>query len=473
MLQLLQSAPKRCTTMNVYERLASGVLRPPNPASRPVTPSGFAHNGAKLTCPRSAMDLPQTKASMAKMAYSRQLLWQKHQILLEEKLQKRRRRGFRCERRNDSPSASSSINFADPIAVKRSAEAFKNRRETPAEDEGQRENIPVETHLIGTDEETVPFSSAKPSLSDYVALPDGIDADEAWRAMTEEEESLVQEEQSLKKEIEEEESLSVDDELERQVAAEAAALEEVEFNQQEKERVAEELETHRMNYANATWQDIVQNWKQEMERYASVSWSEIVDREITRYHKPGELAQVHEKLSSPSRKRDMQVVSRKLEERQQKAEELRHMLQEEKARRLKELSNKVEEVRRKRAELCERKREHLERRMEKAKENRLKNISKIVRKAREDDIKVMEVHFINSMEANNMRHDVIARNLEWEHRMNTLAAERAKKNEEKAAKEAAAEERRKNAEIVRLFQIYEALLSEDNKEKSDTKMVCK
>lgn len=44
---------------------------------------------------------------------------------------------------------------------------------------------------------------SEPPMSEYVTLPDGIDADEAWRAMTEEEESLVQEEQSLKKEIEE------------------------------------------------------------------------------------------------------------------------------------------------------------------------------------------------------------------------------------------------------------------------------
>lgn len=40
-----------------------------------------------------------------------------------------------------------------------------------------------------------------------------------------------------------------------------------------------------------------------MEEYASVSWSEIVEREITHYRKPGEFAQMHEKLSSPSRKR--------------------------------------------------------------------------------------------------------------------------------------------------------------------------
>lgn len=60
----------------------------------------------------------------------------------------------------------------------------------------------------------------------------------------------------------------------------------------------------------------------------------------------------------------------------------------------------------------------------------------------------MEIQFINTMEASNMRHDVMARRHEWQQRVDTLAAERAKKNEEKAAKEAAAEERRKTAEIV-------------------------
>lgn len=46
------------------------------------------------------------------------------------------------------------------------------------------------------------YFRSEPPLSELV-LPDGIDVDDAWRAMTEEEESLVQEEESLKKEIEE------------------------------------------------------------------------------------------------------------------------------------------------------------------------------------------------------------------------------------------------------------------------------
>uniref|UniRef100_A0A0M3HJP4 RNA-directed DNA polymerase n=1 Tax=Ascaris lumbricoides TaxID=6252 RepID=A0A0M3HJP4_ASCLU len=68
------------------------------------------------------------QASMAKMAYSRQLLWQKHQTLLEEKLLKRRRRGLQCARKTGSVPTLSAINFADPVAVARSAEAFKNRQ---------------------------------------------------------------------------------------------------------------------------------------------------------------------------------------------------------------------------------------------------------------------------------------------------------------------------------------------------------
>ncbi|VDN49796.1 unnamed protein product [Gongylonema pulchrum] len=77
------------------------------------------------------------------------------------------------------------------------------------------------------------FSRSEPLLPELV-LPDGMDPDDDWRAMTEEEESLVQEEQSLKKEIEEEESICIDDELERQVAAEAAALEQQEVDEAEK-----------------------------------------------------------------------------------------------------------------------------------------------------------------------------------------------------------------------------------------------
>ncbi|VDK43990.1 unnamed protein product [Gongylonema pulchrum] len=93
--------------------------------------------------------------------------------------------------------------------------------------------------------------------------------------------------------------------------------------------------------------------------------------------------------------------------------------------------------------------------MAKAEENRQKSINEIVKKAREDDVKVMEVQFINTVEAANMRHSVMTRCQEWEQRAQTIASERAKKSEEKAAKEAAAEERRKTAETQRIEKIRE------------------
>lgn len=67
---------------------------------------------------------------------------------------------------------------------------------------------------------------------------------------------------------------------------------------------------------------------------------------------------------------------------------------------------------------------------------------------------VMEVQFINTIEAGNMRHDVMARSQEWEQRVQTIANERARKSEEKAAKEAAAEERRKIAANVIILLHY-------------------
>lgn len=64
-------------------------------------------------------------------------------------------------------------------------------------------------------------------------------------------------------------------------------------------------------------------------------------------------------------------------------------------------------------------------------------------------LKVLEVAFINTVEADNKRRDLLTRDEHVEERMQTLKDERDRKKEEKAAKEHAAEERRKAAETVR------------------------
>lgn len=59
---LLKLIQQKRSTMNVYERLASGVLRPPNLTQRTVIQSDEVPSGGRgLMFPRCAMDLPQTK----------------------------------------------------------------------------------------------------------------------------------------------------------------------------------------------------------------------------------------------------------------------------------------------------------------------------------------------------------------------------------------------------------------------------
>lgn len=65
---------------------------------------------------------------MAKIAYSRQLMWKKKQPVLAEKFQKKRRRELNFSRKGSSVPTLSAINFADPVAVARSAAAFKSRQ---------------------------------------------------------------------------------------------------------------------------------------------------------------------------------------------------------------------------------------------------------------------------------------------------------------------------------------------------------
>ncbi|PIO70864.1 hypothetical protein TELCIR_07263 [Teladorsagia circumcincta] len=142
-------------------------------------------------------------------------------------------------------------------------------------------------------------------------------------------------------------------------------------------------------------------------------------------------------------------------EKLRRATELRAQLQAEKTARLRELARRVEEVREKKQKVIERKRQLLEIRMERAQENREKNITEIIRKAKDDEQKVLEVQFINSLQGGNMLLDLRMRDAGVEERKQTIAEERARRMEEKAAKEHAAEERRKVAEMERIARLQE------------------
>ncbi|GMT02096.1 hypothetical protein PENTCL1PPCAC_24270 [Pristionchus entomophagus] len=523
---------------NVYERLASSAKRYPPSVGRGLISASTPSQSSNYMCPKSAMDLPQTKASMAKMAYSRQLLWQRSQSTLIEKMKARQvrsrhadfnaagggQRPMRVVTEGEKKGGGEKTKSPASVASDTSRN-LTSIRETQEDEKG--EMIPIDPKPSGEtreEKERKPIlpsssSSAPPPLclqqSQPVQHPQSegggsnrsidedcfsfplsnpellnLETDREWREMTEEEESLAFEERSLNIEIEQEKSLSIDAELERQVAAEADALEREEEEQrarddddvdEEEEELEEEQEQEEEEEEppKLTREELARQFKQWQDELmadlATASWSEMVERDLavattTHLREPGDAALRHERMMSPSRTRaelSEEDLSRRHEQKQRRADELREKLKEEKAARLKALLQKVEEVREKRAALIERKRALMENRLRTANANRERNLEEIVRKAREDEMKVMEAQLIHTLEKGNMRMDQQMREQRNESRRQEMKEERVKKHEEKAAKEAAAEERRKmndtRSECSALSQCDEAMTEEEQR----------
>ena len=152
---------------------------------------------------------------------------------------------------------------------------------------------------------------------------------------------------------------------------------------------------------------------------------------------------MHEKLSSPSRRRTKTDFEKRLEERQQRAFELRQQLLEDKAHRLKELHAKVDEIKQKRIEVEEKKRALLEDKMEKAHEKREKNLAEVVKRGRDDDLRIHEIKLIQTLEDMSRKNEIQSKEEERQEKLRQIAMKQAKKAEENAAKHAQVEENRK------------------------------
>ncbi|TRY69208.1 hypothetical protein TCAL_14237 [Tigriopus californicus] len=186
-----------------------------------------------------------------------------------------------------------------------------------------------------------------------------------------------------------------------------------------------------------------------------LSWSEQMELEEkwneSRY--PGRAIQLHEKLSSPARKKEPQVAFREHQEKQKQARLRRERYQDEKAQRLGAKNAKIENVIAQKEQMINEKKGALEDKMKKAEEKRLQYIEGIRRKAHEEEAKLKEIAFINELQAQNTRIDMLTHNQtideKHEERLAELAEERARKAEEREAKEARAEQRRKDLEEKR------------------------
>ncbi|KZC12043.1 PREDICTED: S phase cyclin A-associated protein in the endoplasmic reticulum [Dufourea novaeangliae] len=214
------------------------------------------------------------------------------------------------------------------------------------------------------------------------------------------------------------------------------------------------------------------------DRYENIldgmSWAECVDtlaqlRALVARH-PGRALELHQKLSSPSRKRSLPETLRRYQAKQACAQHKRQKLLMEKSQRLRELLNKVKDVKSAKNQLIENKRVRMEMKLKRAEENRTQHLLEVVRKAHDEDSKLKEIAFINELEAQNKRHDFMALCQEQEERLQGIQEERQRRQEEKAAKEAAAEERRRALEAERQLRIQKMKQARREREERVGKM---
>ncbi|XP_029008526.1 S phase cyclin A-associated protein in the endoplasmic reticulum isoform X4 [Betta splendens] len=213
---------------------------------------------------------------------------------------------------------------------------------------------------------------------------------------------------------------------------------------------------------NMDWSDMLADYDSRETWRQSTSWGDIVEEEPAR--PPGHGIHMHEKLSSPSRKRTIAESKKKHEEKQLKAQQLRDKLREEKTLKMQKLLEREKEVRKWKEELLEQRRRMMEEKLLHAEFKRELQLQAIVKKAQEEDAKVNEIAFINTLEAQNKRHDALAKLNEYEQRLNELQEERQKRQEEKQARDEAVQERKRVLEAERQARVEELLIRRKEQE---------
>ncbi|XP_075894162.1 S phase cyclin A-associated protein in the endoplasmic reticulum isoform X3 [Nelusetta ayraudi] len=213
---------------------------------------------------------------------------------------------------------------------------------------------------------------------------------------------------------------------------------------------------------NMDWSDMLADYDAREPWRQSTSWGEIVEEEPSR--PPGHGIHMHEKLSSPSRKRTIAESKKKHEEKQLKAQQLRDKLREEKSLKLQKLLEREKEVRKWKEELLEQRRRMMEEKLLHAEFKRELLLQAIVKKAQEEEAKVNEIAFINTLEAQNKRHDALAKLNEYEQRLNELQEDRQRRQEEKQARDEAVQERKRLLEAERQARVEELLMKRKEQE---------
>ncbi|XP_047675768.1 S phase cyclin A-associated protein in the endoplasmic reticulum isoform X4 [Tachysurus fulvidraco] len=213
---------------------------------------------------------------------------------------------------------------------------------------------------------------------------------------------------------------------------------------------------------NLEWSEVLADYEAREPWRQSTSWGDMVEEEPAR--PPGHGIHMHEKLSSPSRKRTIAESKKKHEEKQLKAQQLRDKMREEKSHKLQKLLEREKEVRKWKEELLDQRRRMMDEKLLHAEFKRELQLQAIVKKAQEEEAKVNEIAFINTLEAQNKRHDMFAKLKEYKQRLNELQEERQRRQEEKQARDEAVQERKRALEAERQARVEELLMKRREQE---------
>lgn len=258
------------------------------------------------------------------------------------------------------------------------------------------------------------------NLSSCDELEDDVESDDDHQK------KLVEEQESLERQIRELESAEIDMDTETDETDCEAILCDLEDESSENNEsdgrkshssfINEDM-TLEMRYAPML-ADLTQ-----MERAETLATlQELVARD------PGRAQKLHQKLSSPSRRRSFHETLKKYQAKQTRAQEKRSELQQQQALKLQHLIQRVEQVKAAKFQLTETRRLKMEEKLQRATENRENYLKNKIKKAHDEEEKMKEIAFIKSIEMQNKRLDLLESSKEHEGRLRDLEQERLEVN---------------------------------------------
>lgn len=139
---------------------------------------------------------------------------------------------------------------------------------------------------------------------------------------------------------------------------------------------------------------------------------------------PGRAQKLHQKLSSPSRRRSVRETLKKYQAKHTRAQEKRSTIQKERSSKIQQLIQRVEQVKAAREQLIENRRLKMEEKLQRATENRENFLKNKVKKAHDEEEKLKEIAFIKNLEMQNKMLDFIESCKEQEYRLSSMEQER-------------------------------------------------